>query len=328
MPSLRSHWEQTFPGSPSFTESNITSQAGRVFIVTGGNSGVGFELINILYAKNGTVYMASRSREKADTAIKTIQTQNPESQGKLHFLHLDLNDLSSVRASALEFAQRETRLDVLWNNAGISAVPVGSKTEQGLEQHIGVNCVGPLLFTQLLLPQLRTAASQSLSASVRVVWTSSYLVDTMAPPGGLSIASLKDPAPKDPVLLYASSKAGNWMLAAEFAERCGNKDGILSLTQNPGSLTTNIWQNAPFIRILVRPILYSAKLGAFTEAWAGLSDEVTMEDAGRYVVPWGKWHVSPRPDILESIKSKAAGGTGLAAEFWEWCWEKIELYVQ
>ena len=62
-------WTQTFPGSRSFTESNIASQAGRVFIVTEGNSGVGFELVKILYNKNGTVYMASRSQEKALIAI-------------------------------------------------------------------------------------------------------------------------------------------------------------------------------------------------------------------------------------------------------------------
>lgn len=145
-------WTQTFPGSRSFTESNIASQAGRVFIVTGGNSGVGFELVKILYNKNGTVYMASRSQEKALIAIKKIKSSCPSGSGQIRFLHLDLTDLETIRDSVNAFAKQESRLDVLWNNAGVSYVPSGSTTKQGIEQHIGTNCVAPFFSRSSCFP--------------------------------------------------------------------------------------------------------------------------------------------------------------------------------
>ena len=293
--------------------------------MTGGNSGVGFELVKILYSKNGTVYMASRSQEKALAAIKEIKGSCPSGSGQIRFLHLDLDDLETNRDSANTFAKQESRLDVLWNNAGVSNVPSGSKTKQGIEQHIGTNCVAPLLFSQLLLPQLRAAAADAPMASVRIVWTSSFLVDSAAPPGGLVLSELTAPSDK-PVRNYAASKAGNWMLASEWARRY--KDfGILSLTQNPGSLSSRIWRHSSrLLRLFVTPLLYEPKFGAYTEAWAGLSSEVKSDDAGRYAIPWGRWHPSPRKNILPALKIKEEGGTGAAKEFWDWCEAQFGQY--
>ena len=324
---LYSNWTQTFPHAPSFTEYNIPSQTGKVFIVTGGNSGVGFELVKILYSKGGTIYMASRSQTKASEAIENIQDSYPSSPGKIRFLYLDLDDLDSIKASADMFAAQESRLDVLWNNAGVGNVPAGSKTKQGLEQHMGTNCVAPLLFAQLLIPQLRSAAADAPKASVRVVWTSSHVVDTAAPPGGLVIAELTAPS-NSPVQNYAASKAGNWMLATEWARHFGD-EGILSLTQNPGNLSSNIWRDTPWwVQFLVSPLLYKPIYGAYTEAWAGLSPDITMADAGGYVIPWGRWHPSPRRDILNAIKRKEQGGAGTAEEFWNWCEGHIRQYTE
>lgn len=103
----------------------------------------------------------------------------PEHPAVFKPLLLDLNDLNSVRTAASEFAVQETRLDILWNNAGIGAdaVPVQSKTAQGLEKFVGMHCVAALLFTQLLLPQLQYAAERSHPGAVRVVWLSSIMWD-------------------------------------------------------------------------------------------------------------------------------------------------------
>ena len=329
MPSFYSHWMQTFPGSPCFTEQDIPSQSGKVFIVTGGSSGIGFELVKMLYGKGGTMYLATRSQIKASATIKAIEDseQQPSSVGKIHFLHLDLDDLESVRAAAAAFAAQESRLNVLWNNAGIGAVPAGSKTKQGLEQHMGTNCVAPLLFTELLLSQLRAAAAEAPKASVRVVWTSSHIVDTASPKGGLVMEEMTTPS-EDPVRNYVASKAGNWLLASEWARRFGN-NSVLSLTQNPGSLSTPIWRHtSKLVRILASPLLYKAKFGAYTEAWAGLSPDVKMEDAEKYAIPWGRWHPSPRDDIVATLKSKEQGGTGLAEVFFDWCEDQFSQYLE
>ncbi|KAF7596253.1 hypothetical protein BBP40_002786 [Aspergillus hancockii] len=148
--SLGATLTQIYPPRPAFTEANVPagSQNGSVFIVTGGNSDVGFELCKILYAAGATVYMASRSQATAEVAIKEIT------------------------AAAESFAQKEEKLDVLWNNAGTGAngVTIGQRTAQGLESMIGMHCVATLLFTQLLPPQLRAAtATSGTSGKTRVV---------------------------------------------------------------------------------------------------------------------------------------------------------------
>jgi hypothetical protein len=66
---------------------------------------------------------------------------------------------------------------------------------------------------------------------------------------------------------------------------------------------------------------------AYTGLWAGLSPEVKIEDGGRLGLPWGRWHPSPKKEILESMKTKEEGGTGLAAEFWLWCEEQTREFT-
>ena len=128
---------------PTLTEKNAVSQDGRVFIVTGGYAGIGFELSKILYHLNGKVYIAGRSKTKALAAIKAIEESqaNPEqnvvsSKGSLHFLGLNLDDLSTIKASAQEFLANESRLDVIWHNAGVMAPPEGSVTKQGFDLQV------------------------------------------------------------------------------------------------------------------------------------------------------------------------------------------------
>lgn len=102
----------------------------QVFIVTGGYVGVGYALSKILYQRNGTVYVAGRSKEKAEKAISALQEEVYDSSGRLEFLQLDLADLPTVPKSAADFMSRESRLDVLVNNAGVMTPPAGSKTSQ------------------------------------------------------------------------------------------------------------------------------------------------------------------------------------------------------
>lgn len=105
-----------FIPQPTLTEQNLPDQFGRVFIITGGYAGVGCALTKILYSKNGTVYIAGRNAEKADAAIRNIRKAHPLSRGKLHFLQLDLADLSTIKASTEELLSKESRLDVLVNS--------------------------------------------------------------------------------------------------------------------------------------------------------------------------------------------------------------------
>jgi NAD(P)-dependent dehydrogenase (short-subunit alcohol dehydrogenase family) len=118
--------------------------------------------------------------------------------------------------------------------------------------------------------------------------------------------------------MYVRSKVGNWFMGNEMARRVGKK-GIISVTQSPGNLRTNVTRHVPWMKYVFYPLLYHAKMGAYTELWAGLSPELNTETHGCYVIPWGRIHPSPRRDLLDALKSVEEGGTGRAKEFWEWC---------
>ena len=94
------------------------TQNAQIILVTGGNSGIGYETVKVLFAKGATVYLAARSESKADEAIARLEKEvSATGRGKVVFLELDLSDLRSVRKAAEEFLSKESRLDVLFNNA-------------------------------------------------------------------------------------------------------------------------------------------------------------------------------------------------------------------
>jgi NAD(P)-dependent dehydrogenase (short-subunit alcohol dehydrogenase family) len=163
------------------------------------------------------------------------------------------------------------------------------------------------------------------------VWTASLAVDSVAPKGGVDMAELSEPSSNQD-RNYAASKAGNWFLATEFARRL-ESEGIVNVTLNPGNLKTTIWDTAPIVkRMLLRPTLSPVVFGAYTNLWAGLSKEVTVKDgvAGKYIIPWGRYFVMARDDILDALNTKEEGTTeyaGRAGEFWTWCNEQTRQYA-
>lgn len=317
---------QLFPPRPTFTEADLPSLKGRVFIVTGGASGIGYQLASILYNAGGRVYIAGRSEANARRSISDIKiasTTSLSTVGELDFLHLELDDLSTIKPTVDAFTAKETRLDVLFNNAGVSLPPAGSLSKQNHELQLATNCLGPYLLTQLLLPILSTTAAQSSPAAVRVVWTSSQMVDLAAMKGGLDVAKLTT---GDQAQNYTMTKVGNWFLASELAKQVGEK-GILSLSQNPGNLKTDLLRSAPMLmRWASAPLLYEAKMGAYTELWAGLSEELSMVNGGAYILPWGRLDPSPRSDLLSALQNVDEGGTGQALAFREWCEKQVASY--
>ncbi|KAJ8130666.1 hypothetical protein O1611_g2964 [Lasiodiplodia mahajangana] len=318
---------QFWPPPPTFTEPDVASgsQDGKVFMVTGGNAGLGYELCKILFRSGATIYMAARSKERAEAAIQSIKDSYPEiaQPDRLKFLHLDLSDLESVRQAARLFAEQESKLDVLWNNAGIgaNAVKYGDRTVQGSEILMGIHCVAALLFAQLLLPQLKAAAAQGNTLS-RVVWMSTVLVDTSAPKDGIELSAI-DTGIESRIENYAASKAGVWILSREFARRYG-QDGILSVAMNPGSLDSGSFRGTPRIPLFLMrlTILHKPVFGAYTMLYAGLSREITRENNGIFVYPWGRLvpdHAVVRQDILKAMESEEKGGKALGEKLWAWC---------
>ncbi|KAL4995493.1 hypothetical protein BDV10DRAFT_174620 [Aspergillus recurvatus] len=323
---MGAQFSQFFPPSPTFTGKSLPSQQGRVFLITGGTSGIGFELARILYRRGGKVYITGRNEEKAKEAIQKIQASVPDHQGELDFITLELDDLRSIKASAEAFKAKESKLDILWNNAGVSQPPLGSVSKQGHELQLAVNCLGPFLFTQMLLPLLDAAAASSASpGSVRVIWTSSQVAELSAPPEGIIMSELTSP-PTDNVRNYLNSKTGNWFLSAEFARRYGAR-GIVSVALNPGAANTNLFKNARLMKILAYPLLHRPDLAAHTELYAGFSPSISLQNNGCYIVPFGRIHDQVAEKLLSAMKVADDGGTGRAKEFWEFCEARTKDYL-
>ena len=212
------------------------------------------------------------------------------------------------------------------NNAGVSQPPAGSVSRQGFELQLATNCLGPFLLTQLLLPLLEaTAAAEEEKGAVCVVWTSSQIVELSAPPQGIVMSELAAP-PKDRTRNYVNSKTGNYFLATELARRRGSS-GVVSVAQNPGAASTNLFRHTPWMTYLAWPLLHNAKQAANTALFSGLADDVSAGGGGCYIVPWGRISRQMREDLVEATKSKEEGGSGRAMEFWDFCEEKTHDYA-
>lgn len=205
-----------------------------MYLITGATSGVGKALSGILYGANAKVYMTGRSSEKGASSIAQLKAEHPNSHGELVYLHLDLSDLSIVKSAASEFLSRESRLHVLFNNAGVMFTPKDTpRTKQGYEVQLGTNAIGPFLFTKFLTPILLATAREeervkSEVGQIRVVWASSSFASYFAPPGGVDMSNLDYKTDRIGLVKYSSSKAANTLYSAEFARLYG-KDKLVSI---------------------------------------------------------------------------------------------------
>lgn len=254
---------QAFPPKPHFTESHVPDLSGRVCIVTGANTGVGKEVARILYSKNASLWVAARNEEKGRAAVDDISKKHPESNGSLRFLKLDLADLTTISDSAGEFLAAETRLDYLFNNAGVMMPLQGSKTKQGYELQVGTNCLGPFLFTKLLTPLLQSTAKTAPEGSVRVVWVSSSATDVLSPRGGVELDNLDYHIPRSVYTQYGVSKAGNYFHATEFAKKY-REDGIVSIVCDPTNIMVLAHTCSPSTRVICTQSLTEPLRGGYT----------------------------------------------------------------
>lgn len=185
-----------------------------------------------MYQHNAKVYLAARSEVKTAEVIDEIQRAHPSSSGKLLFHNLQLDDLTTIKSSAQQFLARESRLDVLWNNAGVMVPPQGSKTVQGYELQLGINNLGHFLFTHFLHPLLVETAKLAPKNSVRVVWVSSSAADN-APKPAIDFLNMDYHRDEGIWSKYSRSKAGNVLHAVEYARRAGSQ-GIISMVRMTG----------------------------------------------------------------------------------------------
>ena len=256
-----------------FTEKDVPDQSGKTIVITGANTGLGYEAARVLAGKNARVIIACRSPQKAQAAIERILALHPGAE--VEALELDLSSLESVRRAASQL-QREQGLDVLINNAGIM-VPPYELTADGFESQFGVNHLGPFAFTGLLLDKLRA------KPGARVVNTSSiahkrgriYFDDINAERGYSAIPR------------YAQSKLANLYFAYELQRRLeAAGDPTLSLAAHPGIADTELSRYLPKGLMLMAPVFRPLFNSPAQGAWPTLA-AATMEGVkgGEYYGP-------------------------------------------
>ncbi|KAJ7464506.1 NAD-P-binding protein [Mycena latifolia] len=300
---------ESYPPKPTFTLQDVPDLNGKVIIVTGGNSGIGFETVKELVVHGAKVYMAARSSAKATEAIESITKETGKSP---IFLEIDLADLDSVEKAAQTFLENETRLDVLYNSAGIMIPPIDQVTRQGYDLQFGL-VLGHFYLTKLLLPVLLSTAKSTPGTPARIISVSSGAHHFT----GLNFASFKDGPERrkrSTHALYAQSKFGMVVLSAELARRYGDQ-GIVSIAMNPGNVATPLQKEIQgFQRSIASLMLHPVRPnGIITHLWAGTAPE-TAEYNGKYLRPWARLG-KPRRDTQDPDIGK---------ELWTWLDEQVQ----
>ncbi len=208
---------------------DIPDQSGKLSIVTGSNTGIGFETARMLALKGGRVVMACRSEEKASAAAEKIRSESPP--GDVEVQTLDLSDLESVASFAESYSEAHDRLDHLILNAGVM-VPPASKTAQGFELQFGVNHLGHFALTGRLLPLLQK------TDGARVVVVSS----TAASMGKMDFDDLHfESRGYKPWPAYGQSKLANQLFALELQRRLDEAgSSVLVTAAHPGWTQTDL----------------------------------------------------------------------------------------
>ncbi|NJN74040.1 MAG: SDR family oxidoreductase [Limnothrix sp. RL_2_0] len=289
-----------------FTLENISSQQGKMAIVTGANTGLGFETALGLAKVDATVILACRNLEKAEAAKTEILTKVPDA--KLEVMQLDLASLSSVREFSAQYREKYAHLDLLINNAGIMFPPY-SKTEDGFESQIGVNHLGHFLLTALLIdlmPDNSDSRIVSLSSNAHKF-------------GKINFDDLQSEQKYSSTAAYGQSKLACLMFADELDRKLKASDkNILSVAAHPGVAQTELSRHMPgfmvtLIRWTIAPfITHPVDEAALPTLLAALGSEVK---GGDYFGPQGTAEMTGKPGI--AVKADHAKDTDVTAKLWQ-----------
>jgi len=283
------------------TESDVPDQTGKVFFVTGANTGVGFETARVLAEKNGRVLLGCRSRNNAEEALSHIQTLKPNAN--ITWVPLDLASLRSI-AHAADIVRSESRLDGLINNAGVM-MPPRTETEDGFELQFGVNHLGHFALTGHLLRLLMH------TQDARIVTVSS-LAHRRGQIDYDDIAALET---YNRMGRYQMSKFANILFMLELQRRLTQVgSSVRSVSCHPGVAATELGRHTILATIFrwLRPFFNSPAEGAQPTLMAATKKTV---QGGEYFGPKGFFelrHSACRVDVIERARNQED-----AARLWE-----------
>jgi len=265
----------------------LGDQSGRVAIVTGSNSGIGFETARVLATKGATVVMACRNLEKANPKADEIGAAHPDAD--VEVMQLDLSDLGSVQRFAEAFRAKHSRLDLLINNAGIMVPPYG-KTAQGFETQFGVNHLGHFALTGSLLDLITNTPGSRI---VTVSSIAHYM-------GRIDFADLNWEKGYRAQAAYGQSKIANLLFTYELQRRLAAAGkNTIAVAAHPGWTETNLQEHAKGVKFLNRFLAQEPLMGALPTLYAATEPSV---QGAEYFGPSGFMEMNGSPKKVKSNK--------------------------
>ncbi len=286
--------------SEHWTTSDIPDMSGKVVIVTGANSGIGYETARALARKGASVVMACRNLEKANAAASEIALGDPDAV--LDIIQLDLADLDSVRSFADTFKSRYAHLDLLINNAGVM-VPPFTRTADGFELQFGANHLGHFALTGLLLERLLETPQAriiNVSSGAHRMGSGTIDFDNLNAEKGYSASAA-----------YAQSKLANLLFTLELNRRLkALGSDVIAASAHPGWTVTGLQRG--FMHTISRIFGQQPEIGAMPTLLAATDPGVQRDD---YYGPDGFMEMRGYPIKVGS--SAAANDPELARRLWD-----------
>lgn len=290
-----------------WTIQDMPDQSGKVIIVTGANSGLGFETSKALAARSAQVVMACRNMRKGEEAAAAIRTAVPGAS--LDLMQLDLASLDSIEQFAQTFKTRYERLDVLVNNAGIMATPY-TQTADGFEMQFGTNHLGHFALTGALLDVLLK------TPGARIVNVSSGMHRFVS---SMNFDDIQGRQAYNRWNAYGQSKLANLLFTYELQRKLEQADAdLIAVAAHPGYAATNLQTNGrggAGSRVwngINKLLAQSQAMGALPQLYAATEDTVS---GGEYYGPGGLFESRGYPRRVQA--SAAAHDAAAAARLWQ-----------
>ncbi|MEM7129939.1 MAG: SDR family oxidoreductase [Chloroflexota bacterium] len=254
--------EKTF-GPKGWTPERLGSLAGKTYLITGANSGTGFEASKILLSKGAKVVMLNRNPQKSAEAIAALQ-QELGKDADVSFIRMDLSDLASVRKAAAEVLEKVPRIDALICNAAIAQVPTQKLTVDGFESQLGTNHYGHFVLCGMLFDRIEESkgrivvvASLGYKMGLRTIqfddmnWDRNYSANSV----------------------YSQSKLAQMMFAYELQDRVKATNGnVEAYVCHPGASATSLIETSGstvsklmYRLMIMTPLVQSAEKGAYPQ---------------------------------------------------------------
>lgn len=267
-------------GKKGWTPERITNLSGKTYLVTGANTGAGFEAAKILLSKGAEVVMLNRNETKSAKAISELKAELG-TDAKVSFIKMDLAELASVSNAAEEVIQKVSKIDALMCNAAIAQVPTQKLTKDGFESQLAVNHYGHFLLCGLLYDKIEES-----NGRIVVVGSEGYKMGIKT----IQFDDMNWDKNYNPMNTYCHSKLAQIMFGYELQDRikAANKK-VKVYVCHPGSSATSLIKNSGGLRDRIifglmakTPLVQSAEKGAYPEVMCATEAEENLNEKAYY----------------------------------------------